>query len=86
MNPTSKQYIVAIVDLDRVVTKYCFSCLQVENFAWLAKESLADAAKFASLHGERSSELLVGLAIRFRLFDKHAAKRFAIALRRRRRG
>ena len=85
MNPTSKRCVVAVADHDRVVTKYSFSLSQADTFLWLAQASLSDAVKFASLHGERSSELLVGPAIRFRLFDKLAAKRFAIALRRRRR-
>ena len=83
--PISKRYIVAIVDLDRVVTKRSLSDGQVDIFLWLAQESFADAARFAALHGERPSELSLGKAIRFRLFDKLAAKRFAIALRRRRR-
>lgn len=85
MNPTSNRYVVAIVDHDRAVTKCSFTTSQADTFLWLAQASLSDAVRFASLHGERSPELLVGPAIRFRLFDKLAAKRLAIALRRRRR-
>ena len=86
MNPTSKRYIVAIVDLDRVVTKYSFTVPQADTFLWLAQSSFADAEKFASLQAERSPELLVGQAFRFRLFDKLAAKRFKVAMQRQRRG
>lgn len=83
MSQTSKRYVVAIVDHDRAVTKYSFTASQTDTFLWLAQASFADAAKFASLYGERSPKLLVGPVIRFRLFDKLAAKRFKVALRRR---
>ena len=85
MNPTFKRYIISIVVLDRVVVKRALSNEQIEIFCWLAKESVRDAVKFVSLHGERSSELLVGKAIRFRICDPLALTRFANALQRRRR-
>ena len=84
VSPVSKRYIVAVVDLDRATTKYNLSNSQVDTFLWLAKASLSDAVKFASLHGERSSKLTAGKAIYFRLFDKLAVKKFELALQQQR--
>ena len=85
MNPTFKRYMISIVVLDRVVLKRTLSNEQVEIFLWLAKESVGDAVKFVSLHGERSSELTVSKPIRFHVFGALNVKRFSNALQRRRR-